>query len=152
MDIDDGGDGIFKAGGEIYYTLEAAKRVAETVPGWRLPTKAEVDALLEAPNAQAASEGSNRLDCDPLRTVHGWLPQSQWDESGTDSLGFHAKPTGFFYTPDGKRSDVSGMTLFWVADGGTFTISVWRNMGHGYESPQYLLFPKGAFVVRPVRG
>lgn len=41
--LDDSGDGIYRneATGEVYYTWDAAKRIAKKVPGWHLPSVEE---------------------------------------------------------------------------------------------------------------
>lgn len=43
LNIDDGDYGVYKnpSTGEVFYTYDAAKRVAESIPGWHLPTPDE---------------------------------------------------------------------------------------------------------------
>lgn len=48
--IDDGGDGVQRHEGnhQYYYTQEAAKRIASSIPGWHLPSDADWDAAIVA--------------------------------------------------------------------------------------------------------
>lgn len=43
--IDDGGPGITKLDNHYYYTYDAAKRIADKVSGWRLPTLNDIKDL-----------------------------------------------------------------------------------------------------------
>ena len=55
--VTDGGDDIYrnKDTGEYYYTWEAAKRIADKIPGWHLPSGAEWDELDNATGNDAAN-------------------------------------------------------------------------------------------------
>ena len=86
--IDDGGNGITinKETGEHYYTWDAAKRVAEKIKGWHLPTIAEWDFL-------AANAGGREVCGTKLKATSGW----DYDGNGTDDFGFSALPAGYYY-------------------------------------------------------
>lgn len=80
LDVSDGGEGIFfnKDNGEYYYTWAAAKRIADKIPGWHLPSREEWDELVEATGNDAAN-----------------LREKSWE--GTDKYGFSAVPAGNWY-------------------------------------------------------
>ena len=48
LKLSDTNGGIFfnKDNGEVYYTWDAAKRIADAIPGWHLPTRNEWDAMI----------------------------------------------------------------------------------------------------------
>lgn len=77
--IDDGGEGIAIINNNYYYNRAAARRVAETVEGWHLPTAAEWDTLIEN------SGGFNGLASTNSWTYGG----------GTNSSGFNALALGY---------------------------------------------------------
>ena len=91
---DDGGEGIWVyhnhvINGYTYPTIcmynhAAAVRIAQTIPGWHLPTKAEVDTLV-----QYVNNGSyNSTLARKLKSTTGW------SNNGTDDYGWNAKPLG----------------------------------------------------------
>ena len=53
--INDGGEGIYfnRGNGEYYYTWEAAKRIADKIPGWHLPSRDEWAELFSAVNTNS---------------------------------------------------------------------------------------------------
>jgi uncharacterized protein (TIGR02145 family) len=70
LDINDGGEGIYfnHDNGEYYYTWEAAKRIADKIPGWHLPSNGEWDELLAVANTKSLmGEGywCSRFDVKP---------------------------------------------------------------------------------------
>ena len=101
--IDDGGDGIAinKETGEHYYTWDAAKRVAEKIKGWHLPTIAEWDFL-------AANAGGREVCGAKLKATSGW----EDDGNGTDDFGFSALPAGYYF---GSFNDRGSNAYFWTA-------------------------------------
>ena len=101
--IDDGGDGITinQETGEHYYTWDAAKRVAEKIKGWHLPTIAEWDFL-------AANAGGREVCCTKLKATSGWDD----DGNGTDDFGFSALPAGYYY---GSFYNLGSSAHFWTA-------------------------------------
>jgi uncharacterized protein (TIGR02145 family) len=101
--IDDGGDGITinKETGEHYYTWDAAKRVAEKIKGWHLPTIAEWDFL-------AANAGGREVCGTKLKAASGWDD----DGNGTDDFGFSALPAGNY---NGSFYGLGSGAYFWTA-------------------------------------
>lgn len=75
--VNDGGNGIHwnKANGEWYYTWKAAKRIADKIPGWHLPSREEWDDLVKATGYDAAN-----------------LRDKSW--KGTNTYGFSTVPAG----------------------------------------------------------
>lgn len=94
LQLDDGGDGIYiiydctingiNYGDVYYYTCAAATRVAQTVDGWHLPTKSEVDELVQYVN----NGNYNSTLCTKMKSTTGW------GSNGTDDYGWNAKPLG----------------------------------------------------------
>ena len=101
--IDDGGDGITvnQETGEHYYTWDAAKRVAEKIKGWHLPTIAEWDFL-------AANAGGREVCGNKLKAESGWDD----DGNGTNDFGFSALPAGYY---NGSFNDLGSGAYFWTA-------------------------------------
>lgn len=64
---------------EYYYTWDAAKRVAESISGWHLPTYDEWNTLVTTVD----SNGNK------LKSTYGWT-----NTNGTDNYGFAAFPAG----------------------------------------------------------
>ncbi|MBR2305663.1 MAG: hypothetical protein IKA48_00375 [Fibrobacter sp.] len=76
LDITDGGEGIYfnRDNCEYYYTWDAAKRIADKIPGWHLPSSEEWDELLAMVNAKSLmQEGywGSRLDVKPTGYWNG---------------------------------------------------------------------------------
>ncbi|MBR2555772.1 MAG: hypothetical protein IKE94_12995 [Aeriscardovia sp.] len=69
---------------EYYYSWEAAVRVAASIPGWHLPTKAEWNTLANAVGGK--SDAGTKL-----KSTYGWNK----DGNGTDDYGFAAFPAGY---------------------------------------------------------
>lgn len=109
--IDDGNGGIYtqtvqydvyseEEVVEYYYTWAAAVRVANSIQGWHIPTRAEWDTL-----ASTVGSGPGTK----LKSTYGWS-----SGNGTDNYGF----TGL---PAGRRSTSSFVNFgsyayFWTAD------------------------------------
>ena len=84
--MDDGGGGVsiqnygtqygLDYGTQYFYTIEAATRIANKINGWHLPSKAEVDTLIN-------SVGGSSNACKVLKTRLGWK-----NTNGTDAYGF----------------------------------------------------------------
>lgn len=91
---DDGGEGILvknniTINGVLYpkicyYTYEAAVRIADTVNGWHLPTKSEVDTLVQYVNNGTYNSALSNM----MKSTTGW------NNNGIDSYGWNAKPDG----------------------------------------------------------
>ena len=106
LDIDDGGAGIIRNPDHpeygCYYTWEAACRVAESVPGWHLPTQEEWDELADAVGKTAKTGAL-------LKSTSGW------DDGGNgfDTYGFAALPAGYHYCDN--FSKYGYYAAFWTA-------------------------------------
>lgn len=84
--MDDGGGGVqiknygtqygLDYGTQYFYTINAATRITNKINGWHLPTKAEVDTLIN-------SVGGSSNACKVLKTKLGWR-----NTNGTDAYGF----------------------------------------------------------------
>jgi uncharacterized protein (TIGR02145 family) len=112
--IDDGGDGITinKETGEHYYTWDAAKRVAEKIKGWHLPTIAEWDFL-------AANAGGREVCGNKLKAASGWDD----DGNGTDDFGFSALPAGYY---SGSFYNLGSYANFWTATENGSSLAYYR--------------------------
>lgn len=117
--IDDGGDGITinKETGEHYYTWDAAKRVAEKIKGWHLPTIAEWDFL-------AANAGGREVCGNKLKAASGWDD----DGNGTDDFGFSALPAGGY---SGSFYSLGSYAYFWTATEYNSSYAYRRDFGAG---------------------
>lgn len=95
LDIDDGGEGIIvinnvlinnvDIGPQYYYTWDAAYRISNTISGWHLPSKSEIETLVTAIGG--------RQYCTKLKSTYGW----QSGDEGTDDYGFKAFGSGNIY-------------------------------------------------------
>lgn len=100
---DDGGPGIYKVNSIIvkeypdssvtrswdigpvyYYNCEAAERVAAKFPGWRLPTQADVDSLINA-----------TMTLYQLGSTYGWRAVNN-RQPGSNTLNFNLKGSGYY--------------------------------------------------------
>lgn len=78
---------------EYYYDWYAAVRVADTIPGWHLPSNEEWDILADA-------VGGASIAGLKLKSSYGWYD----DGNGTDEYGFTALPAGYSDTYFGERA------------------------------------------------
>lgn len=95
--IDDGGEGITIINNNYYYTRDAAKRVADTITGWHLPTYAEWDTLIE-----------NGGGFTGLASTNSWTYGG-----GTNSSGFTALPLGYIPSNGDSVVDEGITARFW---------------------------------------
>lgn len=117
LDIDDGGEGIYKNpdNNETYYTWDAAMRVAESIPGWHLPSAIEWN---EAALACGATErpytgNSNRndyRDVQELKDELGVKPAGRRVNSSFNDVGRNA----YFWTAT-ESSTASAYSRFFSA-------------------------------------
>ena len=92
--LDDGGEGIYVADdGTVYYTQDAAIRIANSVPGWHLPTAAEW---------KEAGKSSANLQKDLGVELNGYHVIG---DLGEDTYNRYVK--GFFWTPEKTTGDGS---------------------------------------------
>ena len=121
LTIDDGNGGIYTQtvnygqGNvvEYYYTWEAAKRIADTIDGWHLPSSTEWRTLGNYIGSNAGTK---------LKSTYGWRNNG----NGTDDYGFSGFPAGR-YNISGVYSEFSSRGRFHTStevSGGKFYIYV----------------------------
>lgn len=94
---------------EYYYTWEAAKRIANMFPGWRLPTRQEYgDLYFNLPGISWADAGT------ALKSTYGWTPDQYGDTNGTDDFGFTGLPAGYY--DNGTFGNFGTEFRFWTSD------------------------------------
>lgn len=102
LKVDDGKGGIYhnEDNGEVYYTFDAAKRVADGILGWHLPSMDEWDTLIEVTDTYE--------DNKPLMA------------SGTNTTGLTVKLVGSRITLDGLGApeyfEIGKVARFWSSD------------------------------------
>ena len=103
--MDDGGEGVYhdKYTGEVYYTWEAAKRIADRIPGWRLPTGKDWTDLEHICGSDPGTQ---------LKSSFGWVDNG----NGIDKYGFDARPFGYYSNSMRQLRHVSAYCYFWTAD------------------------------------
>lgn len=132
LNIDDGGPGYtaysaYSNNGDVVtarnlYTYEAAKRIANSIPGWHLPTYNEVSALFKTLGDCQKQKGSNNNYYylfskygKKLKSQSGWPIYSQGYENaanGTDDYGFKCYPL-WSSTAYKDNEDNRVSTYFW---------------------------------------
>ena len=137
--IDDGGDGITinQETGEHYYTWDAAKRVAEKIKGWHLPTIAEWDFL-------AANAGGREVCGTKLKAASGWDD----DGNGTDDFGFSALPAGYY---NGGFYTLGSNALFWTATENYSSRAYYRYFSTGASMNSNYYYKNYQYSVRLVK-
>lgn len=134
LKLDDGGEGIYTIdnctingvnyGTVYYYTCAAATRVAELVAGWHLPSKSEVDTLV-----QYVNNGSyNSTLCTKMKSTSGW------SNNGTDDYGWNAKPLGMI---DHGRESIGNEYTMWQSNNYRWYITNNNSTSNGNESDSY---------------
>ena len=124
--IDDGQGGIYSRTlnygqgnvTEYYYTWDAAVRVAASISGWRLPTRAEWNTLKSA-------AGGGYTAGTKLKSTYGW-----YSNNGTNDYGFSVFPAGLYY--DGFM-DEGTYAYFYTSD--NYSTAIAYNVsfdGYGY--------------------
>lgn len=108
LNIDDGQDGVYivenveanslNMGKQYYYTPEAAIRIANSIPGWHLPSKEEFQTLASYVGTNSASK---------LKSTSGWNNNG----NGTDDYGFNGEPTGYLINNDLNDNDLTGIVF-----------------------------------------
>lgn len=100
---------------EYYYTWAAAVRVAASVQGWHLPTRAEWNTL-------ASTVGTNPGT--KLKSTYGWS-----SGNGTDNYGFSVFPAGRRYSSSFSKFETNA--YFWTADERSSVTAFYRSFGTG---------------------
>lgn len=112
IDIDDGEGGISTdSSGIKLYTPAAAKRIADSISGWHIPSSSECETLL-----RYTGVWSNSLGGKILCSSTGWdLSYVTPQPIGTDNYGFGFKETS------GIVSEIQswGIPSFWIKLSGT---------------------------------
>ena len=96
------------------YTWADAKSVCPE--GWRLPTKADFEALVNAASGDAAQFHNGNSDAvsnkvgAALKSRDGWFKKG----NGSDEFGFNALPAGY-RGADSKFDGIGGYAYFWSA-------------------------------------
>lgn len=92
---DNSGNGIYTSPkGNVYYTLESAKRVANSIDGWRLPTNADFDKLLRGiSTAVRQSEGPDGDIVYEYADANDKIRSAEF-YNGLDTLGFGVTAAG----------------------------------------------------------
>lgn len=109
--IDDGQGGIYSEdnvtangvnfGTQYYYEYDAAVRVANSIQGWHLPTKAEWETLISYCGGTDVAGGK-------LKSTTGWNDS----HNGTDNYGFTAYPVGDMYAGGSRVNSKGRYTYF----------------------------------------
>lgn len=81
LEYTDGGTGISVKNGIYHYTKDAMQRIASSIPGWHIPTRAEVNTLLN----YVGNDDVSRFNA--LASTTGWTYGG-----GNNSTGFNGKP------------------------------------------------------------
>ena len=134
LKLDDGGEGIYTIdnctingvnyGTVYYYNCAAATRVAALVTGWHLPSKSEVDTLV-----QYVNNGSyNSTLCTKMKSTTGW------SSNGTDDYGWNAKPLGMI---DHDRQSLGNESTIWQSNNYRWYITNTNRTANGTESDYY---------------
>lgn len=107
LSVDDGGDGIYTDDkGTVYYSRDAAVRIARSISGWHLPDKKEWEAanaktrdLMSALNIKLNgyySIGDLGQDYfDKGRDAYFWTPKKLCDDGSWGMYAYFAKWNGY---------------------------------------------------------
>ena len=125
--VTDGGDGIHwnKDNGEWYYTWEAAKRIADKIPGWHLPSVEEWDELvnvtgIDAANLRAKSwNGAHEYSC------FSAVPAGYWNQKF-----INVNYTESFWTSESIGKNIAAA---YIIDTGTSVIARFYPTYNGYS-------------------
>ena len=111
LDIDDGQGGVYirhnvtangvNYGTQYYYTLAAAQRIANNIPGWHLPDENEIGNL-------ALTAGGWEVAGGKLKSTTGWN-----DNNGTDDYGFNSIPVGYYPLIQGADFGDGDWSYYW---------------------------------------
>lgn len=136
VSIDDGGTGIdtydlseqgYSSLGTVkYYSYDAALRIANSVQGWHLPTKSEVDTLVNY-----VGGGYNSTTASKLKSTE------VWSNPGTNDYGFNALPYGIVDLYSGDIYNIGTESTFWQVDYYRMYILNDDSISNGTESGGY---------------
>lgn len=115
LNIDDGGDGIYRVDGNTFYTYEAAQRICSKLKNWRLPTLNEWQALIR----DFGGVPQKKQSCSWSTPRFGSFKLTSTDLE----YDFRVKHTGIILSNGGHMN--SFKTCYWVnSDPSNFGISV----------------------------
>jgi uncharacterized protein (TIGR02145 family) len=146
LSIDDGQGGIYTqtvnyGQGDVveyYYNWDAAVRVANSIPGWHLPTADEWDTLANA-------VGGSSIAGTKLKSSYGWSS----GKNGTDDYGFAAFPAGFWNS--GSFLSLGSNAYFWTANEQSSTNAYNRNFYMGESMISFSYSKSYGYSVRLVK-
>lgn len=121
------------------YDFKTAREICSD--GWRLPTDAEWTAMTESLGEEAGNK---------LKAKTGWASDDEVSGNGTDSVQFHAKPSGIVY--EGNFMYLGHHAYFWTATERDESTAYYRSLG--YDSPEiyrYYNFKAAGYAVRCVQ-
>lgn len=121
------------------YDFKTAQEIC--TDGWRLPTDAEWTAMTEA-------LGEN--DGQKLKTKNGWASEDETSGNGTDSVHFHALPSGIVY--ESSFMYLGHHAYFWTATERDENTAYYRSLSYdSQESYRYYNFKTAGYAVRCVQ-
>ncbi len=121
------------------YDFKTALKICSD--GWRLPTDAEWTAMTESLGEEAGKK---------LKAKNGWASDDEMSGNGTDSVQFHALPSGIVY--EGNFMYLGHHAYFWTATERDENTAYYRSLG--YDSPEiyrYYNFKAAGYAVRCVQ-
>ena len=96
--VDDGQGGVYVVNGKYYYTPAAAIRIANTITGYRIPTRAEAIDLIEFCNYYLGPNYDSSFY--NLASTTGWTYGN-----GVNRSGFNGNPNGYYKSSTSSVSD-----------------------------------------------
>lgn len=103
-------------GNQYYYTWDAAKRLANSIQGWHLPTYDEVIELRNTVNPNAGQKLKARNQANAWK----WKASST-SSDGTDAVGFSAVGGGYYYYNSSYNNwyhtNIGNDYIFWCIRG-----------------------------------
>lgn len=138
--IDDGGEGIHynEKNGQYYYTWDAAIRIAESIPGWHLPSAEEWNTAAEA--CGASVKYNNWKDDPYLRDYKG--TKKLYDILGVLPVGGYNR---------GSFGYVGSLAYFWSATERSSSLAYSRCFATGDTMDQSTFTKDLGFSVRLVK-
>lgn len=121
------------------YDFKTAKEIC--TDGWRLPTDAEWTSLIESLGQNAGEK---------LKAKNGWESDDESSGNGTDSVLFHALPSGIVY--ESNFMYLGHHAYFWTATERDENTAYYRSLS--YDSPEsyrYYNFKTAGYAVRCVQ-
>lgn len=108
LDIDDGGPGIYKKDGMLYYMLPAALRVAKSLPGWRLPGGSDFDVIKNGDFRKIGLKDTGMADIKETdgKYVPSWFGLTTPYLMGTSSVFFRSFDSGATCSTGGHAAPV----------------------------------------------